>query len=82
MELTKSEKLRAIRRLKTSPPLSPLAKNRESAGLSFSLLASSPFLSETAEREHARECTRVSFRVLLSHDFSRLPETESLLAAG
>ena len=29
---------------------------------------------------HARSRTRVSFRVLLSRDFSRLPQMESLLA--
>lgn len=68
--MTKSEKLRAIRRPKTSPPLSPLAKNRESAGLLFSLLASSPFLSETSlertrEGVHSRLLSRASLAWLL-----------------
>ena len=37
--------------------------------------------SESRENAQARgaPCTRVSFRVLLSRDFSRLPQMESLL---
>ena len=42
------------------------------------MLASSPFMASEASRERTR--TRVSFRVLLSRDFSRPPLQESLLA--
>ena len=52
------------------PTTLPLAKNRESAGLSFSLLASSPFLSETSrertpEGVHSRLLSRASLAWLL-----------------
>ena len=53
--------------------------------LNFTLRASTPFMASEARREGRSPFfpappTRVSFRVLLSRDFSWLPQMESLLA--